>query len=98
MKTIKIYCGKTVEKKCREQRHPANEVLAAKELVESEHDVIAFSNSTDFIMAIKYIAKKKNIPVEFFLDGVSHGDDIEPIFKSFNEALDMINEFGATEE
>ena len=35
----------------------------------------------------KYIGKKKGIETEFFLNGVSYGDDIEPIFAistSFN--------------
>lgn len=97
MKTIKVYSGKTVESNCGQQLHPVNEVLRAKELVESEHDVIAYSNHPDFVSAIKYIGKKHGIEAEFFLDGVSHGNDIEPLFDSFNKSLDLINEFGLTD-
>ena len=49
-------------------------------------------------MAMKYIAKKEGITPEFFINGVSCGNDIGPVFNDFNRSLDLINELGATEE
>ncbi len=97
MKKIKIYCGKSIQNKCGMQLHPIQEVENAKILIDSNKDEMAYSNNPDFVSAIKYIGKKQNVETEFFLDGISCGDDIEPIFADFNKALDMINEFGATE-
>ena len=97
-KTIKIYCGETIQKHCREQRHPVAEVRDVERLVKASHDVIAYSNNPDFVMAMKYIAKKEGITPEFFINGVSCGNDIGPVFNDFNRSLDLINELGATEE
>lgn len=68
------------------------------------------SHNPDMVMAIKYIAKKeleddtlvnfyvaKNIDKYRFVFENS-GNNIEPIFGSFNASLDKINEFGASEE
>jgi len=60
-------------------------------------DAITYSNSQDFIMAVKYISLKHCVEVEFFLDGVSCGNSIELIFHECNKALDLINEKGLTE-
>ena len=98
MKSIKVYCGKSIEDKCGNQKHPEKEVENAKCLVLSDNDEIAYSNSTDFVMAAKYIAKKYNIVVEFFLDSVSYGNSIEEIFADFNKSLDMINLYGSDED
>lgn len=98
MKKVRIYCGETVTHLCGSQRHPVTEVMAAQKLIDSDHDVIAYSNHPDFVSAIKYIGLKKGIKAEFFLDGVSKGNDIEPIFADFNRALDLINELGLTVE
>jgi len=94
MKKVTVYCGETVQKLCGKQLHPVQEVKNANIRVCSNKDEICFSNNTDFISAIKYIGKKKGIRTEFFLNGVSCGDDIEPIFGDLNRALDMINELG----
>lgn len=106
MKKIKVYSGKTIENRCASKTHPVTEVMHAKVFVDTainspsilKEDIEVYSNSQDFVMAIKYIAKKHNVEVEFFLDGVSSGDSIEPTFADFNKALDLINELGATEE
>jgi hypothetical protein len=98
MKQIKVYCGKTYQSKCGQQLHPLEEVLNAKKLVESEVDEVAYSNSYEFISAVKYIGKKNNVQTLFFLDGMCYHDDIEPIFKDLNRALDLINEFGECDE
>ena len=39
----------------------------------SNKDEIAYSNSPDFISAIKYIGVKQNIETEFFLNGHLEG-------------------------
>ena len=98
MKSIKVYCGKSIEDKCGNQKHPEKEVENAKSLVLSVNDEIAYSNSPDFIMATKYIAKKYNIGIEFFLDSVSYGNSIEEIFADFNKSLELINLYGSEED
>lgn len=98
MKKIKVYCGETIEDKCKQQLHPVKEVEIANILVNSDHDVVTYSNNPDFVSAVKYIGKKQGVETEFFLNGVSHGNDIEPIFADFNRALDMLNKLGATED
>ncbi len=99
MKKVKVYCGESIQDFCDGQLHPIKEVEKASDvfkfLVGESH---FYSNSPDFVSAMKYIGEKQNVEVEFFLDGISCGNDIEPIFKDFNRALDMINELGKTEE
>lgn len=97
MKKVTVYCGESIQDKCSKQMHSVNEVLLANALVNSDKDEVAYSNSTDFISAVKYIGKKQNIQTEFFLNGISCGDDIEPIFEDLNRSFDLINELGATE-
>jgi hypothetical protein len=105
MKHIKVFAGKSIQHRCKAQRHPVAEVENVREIISSivknsngSDENVFYSNSTDFIMAMKYIGLKHGIKVEFFLDGVSSGNSIEPLFEDFNKSLDMINEFGATEE
>lgn len=94
---ITVYSGKTIASKCKQQMHPEDEVLSAKSMIDLKMSSIAYSNSPDFVSAIKYIAAKEGIETEFFLDGVSHGSDIEPIFENFNKALDLLNELAHNE-
>lgn len=92
---ISVYCGESIEDKCRQQLHPLNEVKRAKEIIELAKDgMICYSNHLDFVSAIKYIGDKQGVDVEFFLNGVSCGNDIDPIFGDFNRALTMINKLG----
>ena len=92
MKKVTVYSGESVEDKCGPQVHPANEVKNALKVVTSDEDEVVYSNHPDFVMAVKYIGIREKVETEFFLDGVSHGDDIEPIFKDFNRSIDLINE------
>ena len=92
MKTIKIYCGESIEHFCHQQLHPVNEVKKAEKLVKSPVDIITYSNSPEFISAIKYISLKENVEVEFFLNDISCGSDTEPIFEDFNKAMDLLTE------
>jgi hypothetical protein len=98
MKKITVYSGETVQAAdCGYQLHPVGSVKYAMVLIHSDKDEVVHTNSPDMVAAIKYIGKKHNVETEFFLDGVSHGDNIEPLFEDFNRALDMVNEHGATE-
>jgi hypothetical protein len=97
MKKVTVYCGESIQDKCGKQVHPATEVLNAKAFIESNVDEVCYSNHPDFISGIKYIGKKNNVQTEFFLNGVSCGDDIELIFGDLNRALDLINELGETD-
>jgi hypothetical protein len=89
---IRVFCGVTVEHKCGAQLHPLNDVLKAKEIVDLKKSINVFSNSPDFVSAIKYLCDKDGIKCVFFLDGESVGDDIEPIFENFNQSLDLLNQ------
>lgn len=94
-----VFHKETVYDKCRTQQHPVKEVeLVNKIITEATYNGVYYSNSFDFISAIKHIGLKHKVQTEFFLNGVSCGNDIELIFKDFNRALDMINELGQTEE
>jgi hypothetical protein len=89
---IKVYCGVSVEGKCRHQLHPINEVIQAQKILSLNKSTELYSNSPDFVSAIKYLCQEKNINCEFFLDGESVGNDIEAIFESFNKAFDLLND------
>ena len=97
MKKVTVFCGLSIQDKCEKQLHPIREVEQARALINSKQNEIAYSNNSDFVSAIKYIGIKQKVETEFFLNGISCGNDIEPIFADFNIAFDMINEFGATE-
>lgn len=88
---IRVYSGESIEDKCEAQRHPLNEVKRAKEIVESGNTTDCYSNSPDFVSAIKYLSEKHSIKSEFFLNGESFGDDIEPIFEDFNRAFILMD-------
>lgn len=71
--------------------------------------VLLASHSPDMISALRYISKKEGVPTQFYLgDKVSDehfgtyrfkntGSDIEPIFESFNIALERISQYGSME-
>jgi predicted ATPase len=82
-------------------------VLLHKEL---KVNFLIGSHNPDMVMAIKYIAKKElekeNNSVNFYFandinkysfDYKLHERDIETIFESFNNSLNKINQYGATE-
>ena len=85
---IKIFSGISIEDKCGKQLHPINEAKNAKMIVDKGESIEIYSNSPDFISTIKYYGLCKNINLEFHLDGISLGDDIEPIFKEFNKVFE----------
>ena len=89
---IRVFCGVSIEDKCRHQLHPLNEVIKAQKSLSLNKSMDFYSNSPDFVSAIKYLCKEKNIKCEFFLNGESAGDDIEPIFENFNKSYDLLNE------
>jgi len=88
---IKVYCGLTVESLCRQQLRPLNEVKAAKSIIDLNKSMVAYSNSPDFVAAIRNYAKEKGVKTEFFLDGVSCDNNIDPIFEDFNKSLDLLD-------
>ena len=94
MKKVTVYCGESIQKKCGEELHPVAEVQRASALINSDKNEFAYSNCADFISAIKYIGMKHGVETEFFLNGVSCGSEVEPIFKDLNRAIDLINELG----
>ena len=87
---IRVYSGVTIEDKCRGQLHPLSEVKKAIEIIDLNKSIDCYSNSPDFVSAIKYYGINKGIDTEFFIDGVSHGSNIDPIFKSFNMSFELL--------
>ena len=89
---IRVFCGVSIESNCRNQLHPLNEVIQAQKLLSLNKSMDFYSNSPDFVSAVKYLCQEKNINCEFFLNGESTGNNIEPIFEDFNKAFDFLNE------
>jgi len=89
---IRVFSGVSVEDKCGHQLHPLNDVIQAQKILSLKKSIDLYSNSPDFVSAIKYLCQESKIKCEFLLDGKSFGDDIEPIFESFNKSLDLLNE------
>ena len=60
------------------------------------------THSPDMVSALKHIGAKEGADVQFYLaesqpDGYAYrslGQDVGPIFKSFNTALDLIEKYG----
>lgn len=96
MRKIKVYCGEYLDSpdSIRKQLHPLNEVKEVLEYINATYNFHICSNSPDFVMAMKHIGEKYKykVDVEFFLNGVSQGNDIERIFEDFNKAFDLMNE------
>ena len=88
---IRVYSGESIEDKCRTQKHPLNEVKRAKEIIDLNKSIDCYSNSPDFVSTIKYLSDKYSITSEFFLNGESFGNDIEPIFEDFNRAFTLMD-------
>ncbi len=84
---IEVFCGVSVEDMCGTQRHPVNEVKLAEEVVGYNKSLHWYSNSPDFVLSIRRLAREKGVQIKFYLDGVCHEDDVEPIFEDFNKAL-----------
>lgn len=92
-KKVRVYCGETIVRNgLQTQRHPTQEVKEANRIICSPIDEKVYSNSPDFVLAIKSIGDKYKVETEFFLNGESCGSDIEPIFEDFNRAYSMIEE------
>jgi hypothetical protein len=89
---IRVFCGVSIEDKCRHQLHPLNEVIQAQKSLSLNKSMDFYSNSPDFVSAIKYLCQEKSISCEFFLNGESTGNDIEPIFENFNKSFDLLND------
>lgn len=94
MRKILVYCGESIDTadNTRKQLHPLNEVKEALKYINATDNFHICSNSPDFVMAMKNICEKNKIEVEFFLNGVSQGNDIERIFEDFNRAYNLIDE------
>jgi len=61
----KIYCGVSIEKNCKIQLHPINEVTQAKSLIDLGENIESYSNSTDFVLAIKYYGEQNGYDCDF---------------------------------
>lgn len=71
--------------------------------------VLLASHSPDMISALRYISKKEGVSTQFYLASKvsdehfgtyrfkNTGSDIEPIFESFNSALERISQYGSME-
>lgn len=96
MKII-IYSGKSIETQAIQELHPVSAVNYVNNLITNERlsDVIEhkiYTNNADLVMAVKYLGELHEIETEFFLDGISHGTNIEPLFEDFNLGFDLLSE------
>jgi hypothetical protein len=89
---ITVYSGMDVLERCGEVMHPAQEVNMAIEMLEEKIDDEAWTNSPEFVAAINNLHQYYNVEVEYILNGVSHGNNAEPIFADFNRAYEIISE------
>jgi hypothetical protein len=95
---ITIKCGESIElnRFIQKDTHPVTSVKQAISLIEEfikvERSITSYSNSPDFVSAIKHIGESKGVEVEFFLNDTSQGNDIEGIFADFNRALDLLHD------
>lgn len=89
---IRVYCGVLVEDRRFRQLHPLNEVIQAQKSLSIGKSMVFYSNSPDFVLAVKYLCSERGMECEFFLNGESCGNDTEPIFEDFNKSFDLLNE------
>lgn len=91
---LRINCGELVVESRNQEYHPVKAVEQALTVVKDVNKGISLSinsNNPDFIQAIKYLGEKYNIEVEFFLNGESIGNDIEPIFEDLNRGYFLLD-------
>lgn len=92
---IQVFCGETIESFCNRELHPANETKRAinifKALVGGESFKM-YTNNPDFVSAMKHLADKHEVDIEFFLNNISQGREIEGIFEDFNRSIKLLNE------
>jgi hypothetical protein len=86
---ISVYCGISVQNNCVDE-HPLLDVQKAIELIDRKQSTYTYTNSPDKVLTLKHYGEEKGIELEFFLDGVSLGNNIEPIFADFNKAHDLL--------
>ena len=89
---ITINTGISVEKQCREPKHPLNEVKNAKEIFDLNITTKVYSNSPDFVQTLSMLCDKHNREYELILDGENVGHDLNKVFSDFNKSLDLQNE------
>jgi hypothetical protein len=96
MKTITIHTGQSIEDRAGREMHPVSNVLLAKKIINNTRKdnspAVFYSNSTDFISAMFYYGEVNSVSIEFVINGVHVGNDIEKVFEDINRALDLINE------
>lgn len=99
MKKINVYCGETIENQTSVEYHPVTLFNRAKECMRiamlgnfGDTPMSLFSNSPDFVSTIFYLGNHNNMQIEFFLNDVSCGNNIEPIFDDFNRFYDLLDE------
>jgi hypothetical protein len=89
MKTVKVYCGISIQDKCSKELHPVEYVKLSEKIILSDKDEICYSNSPDFIAGIREYGLKYKVNTEFYLDG-TYCDNIDEIFGNFNKSLDIL--------
>lgn len=77
---------------------PIVQVETAKSLIDRAKETNTLisinTNAADLVGGIRYIGEKEGVDTEFFLNGISQGNSIEPIFAFFNEAIELVNKYG----
>jgi len=89
---LTIHSGITITDRCAAELHPLEQIDKAIDLIAKKESATVYSNSPDFIFAIKHLCEKKGVEFEFFLNGESQGTSIEGIFESFNKSYKLVEE------
>lgn len=100
MNKIIVHSGIEVVTEANELRltHPYTASLTALRIILNKEYGEYYSNSPDFVSAIKYMGEKYNVETEFTLDGESTKNEIEKQFHDFNRSFDVINEHSLDED
>lgn len=108
---IEIYTGESIESKAIKELHPVTAFnyvekimkislsplnLKKEEIEQKEIIYTIYTNNPDIVSATKYLGIKYKIQTEFFLNGISHGENIETIFEDFNRSLDLLDNIEIT--
>ena len=72
--------------------------LTFEELNSNIEEISISTNSSEAMMLFHYNSERFGIEINFFLDGVEKGSDLEAILEDFNLGLDLIYNYTKTED
>jgi hypothetical protein len=89
---ITVLCGEKLDNYFTDNPHPVRNVEEAIDMLKAGESKTIMCGNPEFVAAIRSLHKKYDADVEFYLNGISCGDDAEPIFKDFNRCYQIISD------